>query len=203
MFLTAVGQCRLLDTVPWCCQEKWASLLRVSRLRGGARGFNTTILTVGTRDVQGAVRSPVLLHLRSRPPGLADFQHRVSVTNPLSFSLDWGHSVMAQKSSVLFFFFSTLMEHKLWQQKRWANCNYTTIRNAFCILQQFWGKWRVYFETSLQRWEKKSGEGGGNPEVPSGSPVQRLTARTGRWICLFTQLPVTCDWGETWKTLIL
>lgn len=71
---------------------------------GGARGFNTTILTVGTRDVQGAVRSPVLLHLRSRPPGLADSQHRVSVTNPLSFSLDWCHSVMAQKSSVFCFF---------------------------------------------------------------------------------------------------
>lgn len=81
-----------------------------------------------------------------------------SVTNPLSFSLDWGHSVMAQKSSVLFFF-STLMEQKLWQQKRWANCNYTTIRNAFCILQQFWGKWRVCFETSLQRWKKKRGRG--------------------------------------------
>lgn len=101
------------------------------------------------------------------------------------------------------FFFSTLMEHKLWQQKRWANCNYTTIRNAFCILQQFWGKWRVCFETSLQRWKKKRGRGQESWSVPSGSPVQRLTAGTGRWICLFTQLPVTCDWGETWKTLIL
>lgn len=109
-----------------------------------------------------------------------------------------------EKLCFLFFvFFPTLMEHKPWQQERWANRSYRTLRNAFCILQQFWGKWRVYFETSLQRWKKKTGEGGGNPEVPSGSPVQRLTAGTGQWICLFTQLPVTCDWGETWKTLIL
>lgn len=64
-----------------------------------------------------------------------------------------------RKALFFFFFFSTLMEHKLWQQKRWANCNYTTIRNAFCILQQFWGKWRVCFETSLQRWKKKRGRG--------------------------------------------
>lgn len=201
MFLTAVGQCRLLDTVPLCCQKKWASLLGVPPhvTLGGARDFNTTILTVGTRDVQGAVRSPVLLHLRSRPPGLADSQHRVSVTNSLSFSLDWCHSVMAQKSSLFFFF--TLMEHKLWQQKRWANCNYATIWNVFCILQQFWGKWRVYLEISLQRWQKKWGEESWN--TLWSLLVQRLTAGTGQWICLLTQLPVTCDWGEPWKTLIL
>lgn len=75
---------------------------------GGARGFNSTILTVGTRGVQRTVSSPVLLHLRSSPPGLADSQHSVLVTNPLSLSLDWGHSVMAQKSSV-FFFLSTAL----------------------------------------------------------------------------------------------
>lgn len=64
-----------------------------------------------------------------------------------------------EKLCFLFFvFFPTLMEHKPWQQERCANRNYRTLRNAFCILQQFWGKWRVYFETSLQRWKKKTGE---------------------------------------------
>lgn len=49
--------------------------------------------------------------------------------------------------------------------------------------------------------KKKRGVGG-NPEVPSGSLVQ-LNCWTGSVDLLLTQLPVTCDWGETWKTLIL
>lgn len=45
---------------PYAVKEKWASLLRVPLhvTLGGARGFNTTILTAGTRDVQGAVGWP-------------------------------------------------------------------------------------------------------------------------------------------------
>lgn len=67
----------------------------------GARGFNTNLLTVedsGARDVQGAVRVIEPPEGRSRPFKLADSQRSALATKPPSFSLDWRHSVIAQKS---------------------------------------------------------------------------------------------------------
>lgn len=122
LFLTAVGQCKLLDAVPYAIKK--------SELPSYIFHNYTTIVTGSARDVQGTERLVMLPSLRSRPPGLADSQHSAFVINSLSFSLAWGHSVVAQKSS----FFFSFIEHKPWQQKRWANCNYMTIPNAFCIL---------------------------------------------------------------------
>lgn len=135
MSLGVIGWCKLLRAVPNAVKTVSASPHGSPTTCASRKGLGFPIIpTFWWLRIQRCLWCRIWRCLLSQNPGPLSWltPNTVLLSQPhwISYSAGVTQSVL-RKALIL-----TLIEHRPWQRKRWADCNFVVIANAFCILQQ-------------------------------------------------------------------